>query len=194
MAGEPLELDALSPQELAEVGKQLEAEITDFVQKALTLQQTAGKFAAAGQSVEYLQDQKKGAEQGMAYEHGRRLYGSGGESTASRSGADVWSLAAWRNRVHCGAHHPPHDLHSQPPACMDAGQPLLLPLTESLYVSGTLESVQSVLLEIGTGYFVEVRFLGSVIVSACCPFDLAFAHTSRARRIIYHTCGCCLSV
>jgi hypothetical protein len=34
---------------------------------------------------------------------------------------------------------------------------VLLPLTESLYVSGALESVESVLLEIGTGYFVEVR-------------------------------------
>ncbi len=33
---------------------------------------------------------------------------------------------------------------------------MLLPLTESLYVSGTLESVGSVLLEVGTGYFVEV--------------------------------------
>jgi prefoldin alpha subunit len=38
-----------------------------------------------------------------------------------------------------------------------AGQPVLLPLTESLYVSGALESVESVLLEVGTGYYVEVR-------------------------------------
>ena len=37
-----------------------------------------------------------------------------------------------------------------------AGQPVLLPLTESLYVSGTLESVDTVLLEVGTGYYVEV--------------------------------------
>ena len=34
---------------------------------------------------------------------------------------------------------------------------MLLPLTESLYVSGTLETVDSVLLEVGTGYYVEVR-------------------------------------
>lgn len=34
---------------------------------------------------------------------------------------------------------------------------MLLPLTESLYVSGTLESVETVLLEVGTGYYVEVR-------------------------------------
>ncbi|KAL6777676.1 PFD5 [Auxenochlorella protothecoides x Auxenochlorella symbiontica] len=101
MAGESVGLDSLGPQELAEVGKQLEGEINGFIQNALTLQQTAGKFAAAGQSVEYLQEQKK-------------------------------------------------------------GQPLLLPLTESLYVSGTLESVESVLLEIGTGYFVERDLEGGI--------------------------------
>lgn len=62
MAGESVGLDSLGPQELAEVGKQLEGEINGFIQNALTLQQTAGKFAAAGQSVEYLQEQKKGEE------------------------------------------------------------------------------------------------------------------------------------
>lgn len=48
---------------------------------------------------------------------------------------------------------------------------MLLPLTESLYVGGTLESVESVLLEIGTGYFVEVRRLRLGI--ACCSSGLA---------------------
>ena len=50
--------------------------------------------------------------------------------------------------------------HPCPPAprtLTPAGQPVLLPLTESLYVSGKLESVDTVLLEIGTGYYVEVR-------------------------------------
>lgn len=35
------------------------------------------------------------------------------------------------------------------------GDMLMLPMTESLYVPGTLTSVETVLLEIGTGYFVE---------------------------------------
>ena len=34
----------------------------------------------------------------------------------------------------------------------------LLPMTESMYVAGTLESVDTVLLEIGTGYYVEVSY------------------------------------
>ena len=37
-----------------------------------------------------------------------------------------------------------------------AGQPLLLPLTQSLYVSGSVASVESVLVDVGTGYYVEV--------------------------------------
>jgi len=37
------------------------------------------------------------------------------------------------------------------------GMPMLLPLTESLYVPGNLKNVETVTLEIGTGYYVEVR-------------------------------------
>lgn len=40
---------------------------------------------------------------------------------------------------------------------------MLLPLTESLYVSGRLESVETVLLEIGTGYYVEVSEAAELI-------------------------------
>uniref|UniRef100_A0A7S0WV83 Prefoldin subunit 5 n=1 Tax=Chlamydomonas leiostraca TaxID=1034604 RepID=A0A7S0WV83_9CHLO len=36
------------------------------------------------------------------------------------------------------------------------GQPLLLPLTQSLYVSGSLASVDEVLVDVGTGYYVEM--------------------------------------
>ncbi|KAI7845662.1 hypothetical protein COHA_000776 [Chlorella ohadii] len=101
MSGEPVSLSALSPQELVQVRQSLEQELQTMTQNAVTLQGTAGKFAAAGQAVEYLQDQKQ-------------------------------------------------------------GQPVLLPLTESLYVGGSLESVDSVLLEIGTGYFVERDIEGGV--------------------------------
>lgn len=37
-----------------------------------------------------------------------------------------------------------------------AGQPLLLPLTSSLYVPGALAETEKVLIDIGTGYYVEV--------------------------------------
>jgi len=35
------------------------------------------------------------------------------------------------------------------------GCPILVPLTPSLYVPGTLASVESVLVDVGTGFFVE---------------------------------------
>lgn len=41
--------------------------------------------------------------------------------------------------------------------CAPAGKQLLLPLTSSVYVHGELESVEKVLIDVGTGYFVEVR-------------------------------------
>lgn len=87
-------ITALSIQQLAEVRQDLEKEVDSFVQNALALQQAAGRYAAAGQAVEKLQQQKQ-------------------------------------------------------------GQQLLVPLTESLYVSGELESIEAVTLEIGTGYYVE---------------------------------------
>ena len=39
---------------------------------------------------------------------------------------------------------------------MHAGQALLLPLTSSVYVAGALASSETVLVDIGTGYYIEV--------------------------------------
>ena len=43
--------------------------------------------------------------------------------------------------------------------CPCAGQALLLPLTSSVYVAGTLASADTVLVDIGTGYYIEVPTL-----------------------------------
>ncbi len=40
-----------------------------------------------------------------------------------------------------------------------ADQPMLLPLTSAVYVSGKLASHDSILLDIGTGYYAEVTIL-----------------------------------
>lgn len=96
MAGQRIDISQLSLPELQELHSQLSAEVESFTSSMLTFQQTASRFAAAGQSVESLKEREQ-------------------------------------------------------------GQPVLIPMTESLYVSGTLESVDTVLLEIGTGYYIEVR-------------------------------------
>ena len=148
---EPVSLGALSPAELAEVRQSLEQELRTMTQNAVTLQSTAAKFGAAGQAVEYLQDQKQGKKHGPA--------------------CPACPLPLWHVRpLVRGSHHRQKpSLHRPPvgspltpapdsgPPAAAAGQPVLLPLTESLYVSGKLESVDTVLLEIGTGYYVEVR-------------------------------------
>jgi prefoldin alpha subunit len=101
MERQQVDISQLSVQQLQELYQQLSNEVDGFVNNMVALQQTATRFAAAGQSVEYLKDQKQ-------------------------------------------------------------GQPVLLPMTGALYVAGTLDSVDSVLLEIGTGYYVEVCLANSV--------------------------------
>lgn len=49
-----------------------------------------------------------------------------------------------------------HDLSLRP-----AGKPMLVPLTASLYVSGTLDDADHVLVDVGTGYFIEVSLPSS---------------------------------
>lgn len=39
------------------------------------------------------------------------------------------------------------------------GKKMLVPLTASLYVPGTLDDANKVLVDVGTGYFIEVGFL-----------------------------------
>ena len=53
-------LQDLSPQELLEVRQSLEQELRNLQQNGVALQQTASKFGAAGQAIEYLQEQKQG--------------------------------------------------------------------------------------------------------------------------------------
>ena len=96
MSKQEIDISQLQVGELQQLQQRLSSEVNNFVNNLIALQQTAGRFAAAGRSVEQLQEAKKGQE-------------------------------------------------------------LMLPMTESLYVKGNIDSVETVLLEIGTGYYVEVR-------------------------------------
>ena len=40
--------------------------------------------------------------------------------------------------------------------CRDLGRSILVPLTSSLYVPGTLKNAGKVLVDIGTGYYIEM--------------------------------------
>ncbi|KAG7673497.1 hypothetical protein Ndes2526B_g03053 [Nannochloris sp. 'desiccata'] len=101
MANQRIDISQLSLPELQELHQQLSQEVESFTTNMMALQQTAGRFASAGQSIEALKEREE-------------------------------------------------------------GQPVLIPMTESLYVSGTLDSVETVLLEIGTGYYIEKDIDGGI--------------------------------
>jgi len=56
--------------------------------------------------------------------------------------------------------------HALCPVLRTAGQPMLLPLSQSLYVEGELADANSVLLDIGTGYYLEVRSSSSALFTS----------------------------
>jgi prefoldin alpha subunit len=47
---------------------------------------------------------------------------------------------------------------------MIPGKPILVPLTSSLYVSGKLKNAGKVLVDVGTGYYIEKVDLGYYII------------------------------
>ncbi|KAF8776057.1 hypothetical protein HU200_003920 [Digitaria exilis] len=51
-----------------------------------------------------------------------------------------------------------HDLSLRP-----HGKKMLVPLTASLYVPGSLDDAENVLVDVGTGYFIEVTTLVSIV-------------------------------
>jgi len=65
------------------------------------------------------------------------------------------------------------------------GQPVMIPLTESLYVPAKLANTERVLVDVGTGYYVQVgaRFgfwgLGRLLSLACAVADVCFCSTWR---------------
>jgi prefoldin subunit 5 len=52
---------------------------------------------------------------------------------------------------------------------------MLVPLTASLYVPGSLDDAEKVLVDVGTGYFIEVTWLLVVV--------LYMTHISSARKL-----------
>lgn len=56
-------------------------------------------------------------------------------------------------------------------------KPILVPLTTSLYVPGTLADTDNVIVEVGTGYYVEK--VGSSYICSNCITKFASEHRGR---------------
>ena len=149
--------------------RQFEAELENFSQSSLALQRVAADVASSGRAIEHLKEQNAGViapnqadtlavanftnlmhrsqkpseEIGASWDAACTLRVSYATQTSS-----LQSLRCVRRACRPGQHG-----HARP----DAGQEMLVPLTQSLYVPGELADTEHVLVDIGTGYFVEVR-------------------------------------
>ena len=99
-----------------------------------------------------------------------------------------------------GARHVRETLRVRPlsprlTASRTPGKPMLVPLTQSLYAPGKLGDTGKVLIDIGTGYFVEARARGLCARCASTAVLTRRALCSTRPRTAWHTaaakCCCC---
>jgi Prefoldin subunit len=121
-------------------------------QSAVTLQNVASEFHQSGEAIQHLAEQKVGAHRCIRI----ALLPAGSPPAWQRTEASTvhqLDYSHMQTRRDCCA------MSTRP--CWSAGQPMLLPLSQSLYVEGELADADSVLLDIGTGYYLEVRTAGA---------------------------------
>lgn len=132
---EPIPITSVPVQQLAQIRQSLQESVESLAEQHAMLTRVAMRSSAAVKSVETLAESKTGA-----------LFCN------SSPKISICHVASYQHSLHCPA-----------PAAVSAGdvsaadQPVLLPLTSSLYVKGKLADTEKVLVNIGTDYFVEVR-------------------------------------
>lgn len=130
-----IDISTFSPKQLNALREQLEMELNNYLQSSVALQRAAGDFHSSGLAIEELNNQEQG------------------EGIVGWGGVDVGGMSDVRySVVVCITIINRADRDTQ-----STGQQLLLPLSSSVYISGSLESVDKVLIDVGTGYYVEVR-------------------------------------
>lgn len=126
---EKLSLGSLDPKQLADARDKLQADVERFAQSLQFFGRSAGIYQNAGKAIQTLGESKEGA-----FAVGYHMF------------------------EYCIIHLENLYITCHQKRSFDiAGQPVMLPLTQSVYVSGSLASVEHILVDIGTNYFVEVR-------------------------------------
>ncbi|KAK7543629.1 Prefoldin subunit-domain-containing protein [Phyllosticta citricarpa] len=126
--GQTVDLASLSVQQLSQLKKQLDTELEHLTGSFQSLRGAQTRFRDCLKSI----------------------------NTGVSSGSTGTPLA---HRYAPAIHTPPTSPQYLPscratfPRCLD--KPILVPLTSSLYVPGTLANLSSVLVDIGTGFYVE---------------------------------------
>ncbi len=156
-------LSQLDAQQLMGAKRTIENDVQRFAESLAFFNKSAQIYLQAGAAVKNLTDSKEGA----------CLISLSGSRRRGRTRMPDRAPAC----VHARSRMPSLQAHTGflvacvcQCACARTGQGLLLPLTQSLYVSGEVASVDQVLIDIGTNYYVEVcagLLLPSVV--ACRP-------------------------
>ena len=168
--GKPIDLSLLDPKELSSLREQLDGEVQSLTQSAVALQRAAGEFGKSGKAIETLAEQEEGP------------------SLLSVHCSTKTNKAYIRkNLLQIGLmimHMNMADSHKKAMRLptTSTGQAMMVPLTSSLYVNGTVTKPREILLDIGTGYFVQVasnsvaRFLIGTIIF--CRLSCMFSKSS----------------
>lgn len=164
----------------------MEANCSDLMERSMQLQRLMAHYSGANRAVQTLADSKPGARRGArrAARRGTRrrmiadrpggvaagrfectaapVRSPGARSRCPQTGAAAAPRAARRPGLGApwlGAlpETPLPAPRAHAPPARAAGQPLMLPLTESLYVPAKLADAENVMVDVGTGYFVQVR-------------------------------------
>lgn len=152
-------ITSLGVQELSRLREQLQGDVDHLVESHGMLGRLAARSEAAAKAIGTLRDSKPGV----------CVCGKGGGGAAIISPLGVCCVrgGSWSNVGSNRCQSLPSVALTAPVAvpaarvrragCPPTDQPLLLPLTSSLYVKGRVASPDKLLVNVGTDYYVEVR-------------------------------------
>lgn len=146
-------ITTLEPGQLLRLREGLQADLQRLADYGNTMQKIGNTLLTAKSSIEALGQSKEGRSVGPSC-HGlpgvSKVLDVGGLTCQGARHVCCLPTVSLGRALACP---PPCGLL---PTCGPAGQPMLLPLTSSLYVNGEVGSSKDVLVDIGTGYYVEV--------------------------------------
>ena len=149
--GNRIDLMTLPPQQLAQLKEQLEQQIEQFSMNFQDLQNAISGFHSSGLAIEDLSRQKEGER---VSENRADAIRCDAPCASHLSRTPTTTLPTFGGRHNRLAHRTFLFFFSFS-LSLSLGKDVLIPLTSSLYVGGTLGNPDNVMVDIGTGYYVE---------------------------------------
>ena len=151
--GNRIDLMTLPPQQLAQLKEQLEQQIEQFSMNFQDLQNAISGFHSSGLAIEDLSRQKEGER---VSENRADVIRCDAPCASHLSRTPTTTLPTFGgNQPSCSPNVPDRFFFLSLSLSLSLGKDVLIPLTSSLYVGGTLGNPDNVMVDIGTGYYVE---------------------------------------